>query len=108
LNLENSRAREAGFAPGADRDYVAHMENELPLTGRVVVVQTKYIGERHGYAPPEIFYVAIDDDSKAIDAVKAVEDFAPSDDRLIEVSNIRLIKGSMSALQMRAGTVKRA
>ncbi len=84
------------------------MENELPPTGRIVTVQTKYIGERHGYAPPEIFYVAIDDDANAIDAVKSAEDFAPSDDRLIEVSNVHLTKGSMSALEMRGGTVRRA
>ncbi len=84
------------------------MTNELPPSGRVVTVQTKYIGEQHGYAPPETFYVAIDNDEKASAAVKTAQDFAPSDDRLVEVSDKHLTKGSMLALQMTAGDVRRA
>lgn len=84
------------------------MSSSLPANGRVVMVQTKYLGEHDAYAPPEIFYVSLDDDAKAIDAVKSLEGFAPSDDRLIEVSSIRLTRGSMMALQMHGGSVKRA
>lgn len=83
------------------------MTNTLPPQGRIVLVQTKYLGEVYGYAPPEVFYVAIDDDLKAIEAVKKVEDFTLSDDRLIAASNIPLTKGSMIALKMLSGTVRR-
>jgi hypothetical protein len=84
------------------------MTNQLPPSGRVVTVQTKYLGEQHGYAPPETFYVAIDNDAKASAAVKAALNFAPSDDRLVEVSDKHLTTGSMLALQMTAGAVMRA
>lgn len=84
------------------------MTNELPPSGRIVTVQTKYLGEHYGYAPPEIFYIAIDDDRKAAAAVKEAQDFAPSDDRLVEVSDKHLTKGSMLALKMFPGSVVRA
>ena len=84
------------------------MKNNLPPNGRVVTVQTKYMGERFGYAPPETFYVALDDDEAAIEAIKSLEGFAPSDDRIIEVSDKHLTMGSMLALKMLAGTVRQA
>lgn len=82
------------------------MTNQTPKNGRIVAVQTKYIGDRSGYAPPEIFGVAIDDDAKASDAVKLSEDFAPNDDRLVQVSSV-LLPSSIQALGMKDGEVRR-
>jgi hypothetical protein len=84
------------------------MIKNTPSNGRVVTVQTKYIGEAHGYALPETFYVALDNDNDALAAVRLSEEFAPNDDRILEVSNIYLKPSSISALGMQSGHVRRA
>jgi hypothetical protein len=83
------------------------MKNKTPKNGRIVSVQTKYIGENSGYASPETFGVAIDDDAAAVSAVRSAQDFAPNDDRLVEVSNVHLQPSSIQALGMKDGDVFR-
>jgi hypothetical protein len=84
------------------------MNRKSPKNGRVVLVQTRYIGEGVVYAPPEALLVAIDDDAGAIAAVKKFLDFAPNDDRLVEVSNVHLEPSSIQGLGMKHGDVFRA
>ncbi len=65
----------------------------------------KIIGDQSGYAAPETYLVALDDNESAELAVRTFLEFTPHDDRVIQVAARHLSHGAMAARNMNAGSV---